>query len=141
MENIEELLKTNYGINSFWDSELEEYYYPLMDSIQKIAKTENPKEYFADIVSNGLEINVFCKYSLNSSGGIEYVNLKNLLRIVQSMHSHNAEAIKMYLTEMGYQRIQEIYDPELIIKNVIHTYRTEGLTEDEIIEKLNNIEV
>ena len=89
----------------FWDSESEEYYYPLLDSIQKIAKTENPKEYFADIVGNGLEISVFCKYSLNSSGGVEYVNLKNLLRIVQSIHSPNAEAIKMYLAELGYQRI------------------------------------
>ena len=142
-ENIEELLNNKYGIIGEWDSQKEENYYLLFDSVSKIAKTDNPQEYLEDILKNqsdcNIVINVFVKYSNASSCGEEYVDLRNLLRIIQLISSPNAEPIKMYLAECGAQRINEISNPELIIEGIIDTYRKKGYSEEWITQKLRNI--
>ena len=66
---------------------------------------------------------------------------KQLLRIIQSIHSPNAEPFKQWLAQVGSERLDEIADPEIAIERAVATYREKGYSEEWITQRLRSIEI
>ena len=84
---------------------------------------------------HGIELSTFCvQLKLPSADGKVYVtdcaNTESLFRIVQSIPSRKAEPFKRGLAKVGYQRVQEIENPELAQKRMKEIYRTKGYSDD-----------
>lgn len=71
----------------------------------------------------------------------DVTNTKQLLRIIQSVPSPKAEPFKLWLAEVGKERLDEIADPELAMERAISTYRKKGYSEDWITQRLKTIEI
>lgn len=123
-----------YNIKGKWDSELEEFCFPLDEIVQKVTDFENIEDFCQKIEKQkGIEVSVPLK------DGVEVIGAKDLFRVVQDIPSSNAEPIKLWLAEAGKDRIYEIHDPELIIIDAIDNYRKRGKSEEWITQKLKSI--
>ncbi len=71
----------------------------------------------------------------------DVANTKQLLRIIQSVPSPKAEPFKLWLAEVGKERLDEIADPELAMERAINTYRKKGYSEEWITQRLKTIEI
>lgn len=139
-EKIVNILLDRFCFKGEWDGNCGEYYFPLLKAISDITDTADPQEYLDDIKKSALEEGV--EISLNSKhtkDGIEVVNATDLFRIIQLIPSPNAESIKLWLADVGYGKIKESINPDLIIYNVIDSYRKQGRSEEWIIEKLESM--
>ena len=71
----------------------------------------------------------------------DVANTKQLLRIIQSVPSPNAEPFKQWLAQVGSERLNEIADPEIAIERAIETYRQKGYSEEWITQRMRSIEI
>ena len=123
-------------IRTAWDEEKEEWYFSIVDVCEVLSGTDNPRRYWSDL-----------KRKLKSEGAVELyekiVQLKmtapdgkkrltdvadteQILRIVQSIPSPKAEPFKLWLAQVGRERIEETIDPELTIERALETYLKKG---------------
>ena len=119
-------------IRTAWDEEKEERYFSIVDICEVLSGTDNPRRYWSDL-----------KRKLKSEGAVELyekiVQLKmtapdgkkrltdvadteQILRIIQSIPSPKAEPFKLWLAQVGRERIEETIDPELTIERALETY-------------------
>ncbi|MCL2631107.1 MAG: phage antirepressor protein [Firmicutes bacterium] len=150
MNNIK--LFNSKEIRTQWDSAKEEWYFSVVDvcnvlsdsqSHDKGAYWRNLKKRLkaegSEIVSNCYEL------KLLSADGKRYntdvLDTKGILRLVQSIPSPNAEPFKIWLAQVGSERIEEIYDPEIAINRALEFYRKKGYTEGWINQRLKTIEM
>ena len=119
-------------IRTAWDEEKEEWYFSIVDVCEVLSGTDNPRRYWSDL-----------KRKLKSEGAVELyekiVQLKmtapdgkkrltdvadteQILRIIQSIPSPKAEPFKLWLAQVGRERIEETIDPELTIERALETY-------------------
>lgn len=70
----------------------------------------------------------------------DVANTKELLRLIQSVPSPNAEPFKQWLAQMGKERLEEIADPEIAMQRAINTYRQKGYSEEWITQRIRSIE-
>ena len=122
-------------IRSIWDAEKEEYYFSVVDVISALTDSKIPKRYWTDLkrklLQEGSQLyENIVQLKLKSKDGKFYstdtLNTKGILRLIESVPSPKAEPFKLWLAQMGKERIDEVFDPEIAIKRAIDYYRNRG---------------
>lgn len=151
MDSETKLFEGNH-IRSVWDNEKEEWFFSIIDIIGALTESKNPRRYWSDLKRkmNDEEGAVqlyenIVQLKLESSDGKKYItdvaDMQGIFRIIQSVPSPKAEPFKMWLAEVGKERIDEIVDPELTIDRALETYLKKGYTREWINQRLQAIQV
>ena len=151
MEKNEIKLFNDKEIRMKWDEEIEDYYFSVIDVIEVLSESKNPRKYWSvlksRLKSEGVELATICsqlKLPSHKDGKMyktDVANSKQLLRIIQSVPSPNAEPFKLWLAQVGSERLDEIVDPELAIERAINNYRKQGYSEEWITQRMRSIEI
>ncbi|AHG85763.1 Prophage antirepressor [Bibersteinia trehalosi USDA-ARS-USMARC-190] len=140
----------NSQIRSVWDSEKEEWFFSVVDVVQALTDSLDPKQYVKKMRSRDPELNAkwgtICTPvpMLGKDGkkrNVQAADLQGVFRIIQSVPSPKAEPLKMWLAEVGKERIDEIIDPELTIDRALATYLKKGYSREWINQRLQAIQV
>lgn len=137
-------------IRTAWDAEKEEWYFSIVDVVAVLTDSPNPQTYWRvlkkRLKDEGNESVTSCnalkmtaadgKHRLTDVAGTE-----QLLRIIQSIPSPKAEPFKLWLAQVGRERIEETIDPELTIDRALETYLKKGYTREWINQRLQAIQV
>lgn len=149
-ENKEIKLFQDKKIRTKWDSDIEDYYFSVIDVIAVLTESKNPNDYWYRLKKreeeNGIKLSTYCrKLKLPAADGkmrlTDVANTKELLRIIQSVPSPKAEPFKQWLAQLGKERLEEIADPEQAIERAIQTYRNKGYSNEWITQRLRSIEI
>lgn len=138
-------------IRSVWDTEREEWYFSVVDVIGSLTESNNPRDYWYRVKKRmseeeRSELSTFCRQlKLKSTDGKSYktdvADMQGIFRIIQSVPSPKAEPFKMWLAEVGKERIDEIIDPELTIDRALEGYARKGYSREWINQRLQAIQV
>ena len=138
-------------IRSVWDNEREEWYFSVVDVIGSLTESNNPRDYWYRVKKRmseeeRSELSTFCRQlKLKSTDGKSYktdvADMQGIFRIIQSVPSPKAEPFKMWLAEVGKERIDEIIDPELTIDRALEGYASKGYSREWINQRLQAIQV
>ena len=138
-------------IRSVWDNEREEWYFSVVDVIGSLTESNNPRDYWYRVKKRmseeeRSELLTFCRQlKLKSTDGKSYktdvADMQGIFRIIQSVPSPKAEPFKMWLAEVGKERIDEIIDPELTIDRALEGYARKGYSREWINQRLQAIQV
>ena len=150
MRNDIKLFEGNQ-IRSSWNSEKEEWYFSIVDIIGVLTDSKAPGAYWRKLKQRlkeeGSEVVTFChalKLKSHKDGKMyrtDVADMQGVFRIIQSVPSHKAEPFKMWLAEVGKERIDETVDPELTIDRALETYLKKGYTREWINQRLQAIQV
>lgn len=138
-------------IRSIWDNEQEEWYFSVVDIVGALTDSKNPRDYWYRVkkrmtVEERSQLSTICRQlKLESSDGKMYntdvADIQGIFRIIQSVPSPKAEPFKMWLAEVGKERLDEIIDPELTIDRALETYLRKGYSREWINQRLQAIQV
>ena len=138
-------------IRSVWDNEREEWYFSVVDVIGSLTESNNPRDYWYRVKKRmseeeRSELSTFYRQlKLKSTDGKSYktdvADMQGIFRIIQSVPSPKAEPFKMWLAEVGKERIDEIIDPELTIDRALESYARKGYSREWINQRLQAIQV
>ena len=137
-------------IRTHWDADNEEWYFSVVDVVGALTESPSPRKYWSVLKNRlkkeGSELATNCsQLKMMSSDGKYYktdcMTTKQILRLIQSIPSPKAEPFKLWLAEVGNQRLEEIADPEKAILRGAEYYRTKGYTEGWINQRLQSIEM
>ena len=136
-------------IRSLWDSEKEEYYFSVVDVISALTDSNIPKRYWSDLKrkldeeGSQLYENIVQLKMKSKKDGKTYetdtLDTKGILRLIESVPSSKAEPFKVWLAQMGNDRIDEIFDPEIAVNRAIDYYRSRGYDDKWIEARLKGI--
>ena len=149
VEEITIKLFKDKGIRAKWDSKIGDYYYSIIDIIEVLTESKGPNAYWRKLKQRlkdeGNETVTNCHaLKMPAKDGkmrlTDVANTKELLRLIQSIPSPKAEPLKLWLAEVGNERIAEISDPEIAISRAIETYRKKGYSEEWISQRMRSIE-
>ena len=139
------------AIRTAWDEENEEWYFSVVDVVAVLTDSPNPNNYWKvlkkRLKDEGNESVTNCnQLKLKSpKDGKRYktdvADTEQLLRIIQSIPSPKAEPFKMWLAQVGRERIEETIDPEISINRALETYLRKGYTREWINQRLQAIQV
>ena len=133
-----------------WDDELEKWYFSIVDIIGVLTDSPNPRKYWSVLKTRlkkeGSELATNCsQLKMQSSDGKFYktdvADTEQLLRLIQSIPSPKAEPFKIWLSRVGYERIEETEDPEKAFDRAMQTYLKKGYSKNWINQRLKSIEV
>ena len=139
MEQSEIKLFEGQNIRYVWDEEKEQYFFSVVDVIQVLTESAIPRRYWSDLkrklAAEGSELyEKIVQLKLPSSDGKKYLTdvatTEQLLRLIQSIPSKKAEPFKLWLAEVGRQRLEQLQDPEQSIEQAIRDYRRLGYREN-----------
>ncbi len=125
-------------------------YFSVIDIVEVLTESPSPRKYWSVLKTRlkkeGSELATNCsQLKMQSTDGKYYktdcMTTKNILRLVQSIPSPKAEPFKMWLAEVGNERLNEIADPEKAILRGADYYRAKGYTEGWINQRLQSIEM
>lgn len=138
-------------IRTAWDEEKEEWYFSIVDVVAVLTDSENPRRYWSDLkrklkAEGAVELyEKIVQLKLMSPDGkrrlTDVADTQQLLRIIQSIPSPKAEPFKLWLAEVGRERIEETIDPELTIERALTTYLRKGYSREWINQRLQAIQV
>ena len=137
-------------VRTHWDAENEEWYFSAIDVVAVLTGSPSPRKYWSVLKTRlkkeGSELATSCsQLKMQAADGKYYktdcMTTKNILRLVQSIPSPKAEPFKMWLAEVGNERLNEIADPEKAILRGAEYYRAKGYTEGWINQRLQSIEM
>lgn len=138
-------------IRSAWDNEKEEWYFSIIDILGVLTESDNPRKYWSVLKTRlkkeGNELATICsqlKMKSSKDGKMyktDVADMQGIFRIIQSVPSPKAEPFKMWLAEVGKERIDEIIDPELTIDRALETYLQKGYSREWINQRLQAIQV
>jgi hypothetical protein len=149
MSNIK--LFESQKIRSLWDAKKEEWYFSVIDVIQVLTDSNNPRRYWSDL-KHKLEqegftqlYEIIVQLKMISADGKKYTtdcsDTEGLFRIIQSIPSPKAESFKQWLAKVGYERIEESQDPEKTIDRAMEGYLKLGYSKEWINQRLKSIEI
>ena len=148
LETISKLFEGK-EIRSIWDAEKEEYYFSVVDVIGALTESRDSKDYWYRLKKRMTEeekseISTKCRQlKLKSTDGKFYstdtLDTKGILRLIESVPSQKAEPFKLWLAQMGKERIDEIFDPEIAMNRAIDYYRSRGYSDKWIEARLKGI--
>lgn len=128
-----------------------EWWFSVVDVIAALTDSENPRDYWYKMKirvksEDQLELSTLCRQlKLPSSDGKSYLtdcaNTESVFRIIQSIPSPKAEPFKRWLAKVGYERVQEIEDPELATKRTRALYKAKGYPDDWIEKRMRGIAI
>ena len=138
-------------IRSVWDNEREEWYFSVVDVIGSLTESNNPRDYWYRVKKRmsdeeRSELSTICRQlKLKAPDGkmrlTDVAGMQGIFRIIQSVPSPKAEPFKMWLAEVGKERIDEIIDPELTIDRALESYARKGYSREWINQRLQAIQV
>ena len=138
-------------IRSVWDNEREEWYFSVVDVIGSLTESNNPRDYWYRVKKRmseeeKSELSTICRQlKLKAPDGkmrlTDVADIQGIFRVIQSIPSPKAEPFKMWLAQVGKDRIDEITDPELTIDRALETYLKKGYSKEWINQRLQAIQV
>ena len=137
-------------IRSLWDGAKEEWYFSVVDVCGVLSESSQPRKYWNDLKKKltlmGSELSdKIGQLKMQAEDGkmrvTDVLDTKGVLRLIQSIPSKNAEPFKMWLAQIGSERLEEIADPEKAILRGADFYRAKGYTEGWINQRLQSIEM
>lgn len=138
----------NQPIRTAWNEELEEWYFSIIDVIAVLTESKDANAYWRKLkqrlIKEGNETVTNCHaLKMKAADGkrrlTDVASTEQLLRIIQSIPSKKAEPFKLWLAQVGRDRIEEIIDPELTIDRALETYAKKGYPADWINQRLQTI--
>ena len=150
MDNNQLQLFENKEIRTAWDEEREEWCFSVVDVVAVLTDSPNPQTYWRvmkkRLKDEGNETVTKCNaLKMTAADGkkrlTDVATTEQLLRIIQSIPSPKAEPFKLWLAEVGRERIEETIDPELIIDRALETYLKKGYSREWINQQLQAIQV
>ena len=136
-------------IRVIWDDEQEKYFFSIVDVVQVLTDTPNARKYWSVLKTRlkkeGSELATNCsQLKMPATDGKKYLtdvaDTEQILRLIQSIPSKKAEPFKLWLAEVGRQRIDQLQDPELSIQQAIADYRRLGYSDNWINQRVKSIE-
>ena len=143
-------LYENKEIRSVWDEEKEEWYFSVVDIVGVLTESVSPAAYWRKLKQRlkeeGNQTVTKChSLKMKATDGkmrlTDVADMQGIFRIIQSIPSPKAEPFKLWLAEVGKERIDEIIDPELTIDRALETYLKKGYTREWINQRLQAIQV
>ena len=137
-------------IRSNWDAEREKWYFSIVDVVDTLTDSPNPRKYWSvlknRINKEGGELTTICsQLKMQSVDGKYYLtdvaDTEQIFRLIQSIPSPKAEPFKQWLAKVGYERIEESQDPEKTIDRAMENYQKLGYSTAWINQRLKSIEV
>ena len=151
-QNNELKLFEDKKIRAKWDDEQEKWYFSVVDIVA--ALTENDyqagRKYWKTLKmrlnQEGSELVTNCyQLKMKANDGklrdTDVMDIEQILRLIQSIPSKKAEPFKLWLAQVGKERIDEAYDPEITINRALETYRKKGYSEEWINQRLKTIDI
>ena len=128
----------------------DEWWFSVIDVVEVLSGTDRPRKYWSDLKvklkEEGSELSEkIGQLKLQSSDGKFYntdvANTEQLFRLIQSVPSKKAEPFKLWLAQVGKERLDEIEDPEIGIDRLMETYLKKGYSKEWINQRLKSIEI
>jgi hypothetical protein len=138
------------NIRSVWNEEEEKWYFSVQDVVSILTETVDSKDYIKKIKKRDLQLNnnwgTICPLVEMVAGDgrkrkIQAADTKGLLRIIQSIPSPKAEPFKLWLAQVGSERIEEIENPELAIQRTREIYKLKGYSDDWVEKRMRSIAI
>ena len=139
----------NETIRTVWDKEQEKYFISVVDIVGVVSESDNPRNYWNMLKKRmseeeQSELSTKCvQLKLKAQDGklreTDTLDTKGILRLIESIPSPKAEPFKMWLANLGSERIDEVFDPEIAIKRAIDYYRKRGYSDKWIETRLKGI--
>ena len=148
MSNIK-LFESNQ-IRTVWNETDQKWYFSVQDVVQLLTDTTNVKDYIKKIRKRDIELNTkwgtICPLlKMVAADGknrkVQVANAKGLLRIIQSIPSPKAEPFKLWLAQVGSDRLDEIENPELGTQRTRELYKLKGYSDDWIEKRMRSISI
>ena len=149
MSNIK--LFESKQVRSVWNKDEQKWYFSVIDVIEILTESNNPRRYWSDLKiklqKEGFTqlYEIIVQLKLESADGKKYAtdcaDSKNLLRIIQSIPSPRAEPFKLWLAQVGSDRLDEIENPELATQRTRELYKLKGYPEDWIEKRMRSIAI
>lgn len=136
-------------VRTIWDAETENWYFVVSDVVQVLTDTPNPSDYIKKMRKRDSALSegwgqIVTPLPVDTTGGRQKLNCANVegvLRIIQSIPSPKAEPFKLWLAQVGSERLDEMQDPELTIDRALEQYLKLGYSENWINQRLKSIEI
>ncbi len=136
-------------IRSIWDSEKEEYYFSVVDVISILTDSKDSSDYWTTLKrrltnDEGSELPTICRsLKFKAKDGkmrnTDTLDTKGIFRLIESIPSPKAEPFKLWLANLGSERVDEVFDPEIAIDRAVNYYRKRGYSDKWIKDRLNGI--
>lgn len=137
-------------VRALWDTDEEQWYFSIIDVIEVLTNSANPRDYWFKMkirvqTGDGLKLSTICRrLKLEATDGkmreTDCANTQNLLRVIQSIPSPKAEPFKQWLAKVGYERLQEISDPEQSLTRARENWQKLGRSEKWIQQRMTGQE-
>ncbi|MEG1823409.1 MAG: Bro-N domain-containing protein [Cloacibacillus sp.] len=140
----------NKKIRSVWVEAEEEWYFSVVDVVEALTDSADPKQYIKKMRSRDSELNgnwgtICTPVEMIAADGkrrkVQAADTRGILRLIQSIPSPKAEPFKLWLARVGAERIEETADPELAIDRAFETYLKKGYTKEWIHQRLLSIRI
>jgi len=138
-------------IRRYWDNKKELWYFSVVNVVAVLTNSNNPQVYWRvlkkRLIDEGSNETVTKCNGLKMKAADGKMRLTDIadtevmLRIIQSIPSPNAEPFKLWLAQVGYERLEETADPELAINRALKTYLQKGYSKEWINQRLKSIEI
>jgi len=142
------VLFENKRVRRLWHNE--RWYFSVVDACEILTESSEPRKYWS-VLKNRMknessELTTICsQLKMQAADGKFYktdcADAEGLLRIIQSIPSPKAEPFKRWLAKIGYERLQEIENPELASQRMVETYKLKGYSDEWIALRLRGVAV
>lgn len=149
MSNIK--LFESKKVRSIWNEEEQKWYFSIIDVVEILTDSENPRRYWSDLKrklkKEGFSelYDFIVQLKMEASDGKKYLtdctDTEVMLRVIQSIPSPKAEPFKRWLAQVGYERLEEIENPELAAERIRETYKMKGYSDAWIEKRMRGIAV
>lgn len=137
LENISNLFE-GYEIRSIWDSEIEDYHFSVVDVIEALTDSSNPRDYWYKLKTRMNEeeqsqLSTKCRQlkMLSKDGKMrltDTLDTEGIFRLIESVPSPKAEPFKLWLAKLGREKVDEVFDPSKGIDQMVDFYLMKGYT-------------
>lgn len=133
-------------VRTHWDEKEQKWYFSVIDVVEVLTDSSNPRDYWFKMkirvkTEDGLELSTICRQlKMKAADGkmreTDVADTETLLRIIQSIPSPKAEPFKQWLAKVGYERMQEITDPEQSLDRARENWQKLGRSERWIQQRM-----
>ncbi len=137
-------------VRVYWDDKAEKWYFSVIDIIEILTESNNSRRYWSDLKiklkQEGSQLyEKIVQLKMKATDGkmraTDAADTEQILRLIQSIPSPNAEPFKIWLAKVGYERIEETENPELAFDRAMETYLKKGYSTNWINQRIKSIEV
>lgn len=137
-------------VRTVWDDETEEWYFSVVDMVEILTESPNPRRYWSDLKSklqkegSQLYAHIVQLKMMSTDGKMRLTDVmttEQMFRLIQSIPSPKAEPFKLWMAQIAKERLDEMQDPELTIDRAMMEYKTLGYSDNWINQRLKSIEI